>query len=104
MKLYHITPSDNLPSILKYGLQPRSGGTLRDPEYDFGSREARIYLTSNPQDVLDFALRHIGDWAVLEVQVEDTGLYPDPYEESHYYSTKGIPKRDILIVGIYHNE
>ena len=95
INLYHVTPASNLPEILKTGLQTRSGGGFKD------SGEPRIYLTVSPESVLDHALKYVGDWALLKVQVKSSQLHPDPYEQGHYFLTKGLPSKYIRLVGIY---
>ena len=102
MRLYHVTPASNLPSIKRFGLQPKAGGTFRDP--DFGSNEAKIYLTKEIDSVLGHALKYTGDWAVLAIETGGVGLHKDEYEEGHYYLTKGVPPSNIRIVKILHNE
>lgn len=106
MRLYHVTPVDNVSSILKYGLKPEVGGTFKDP--GVGSDEARVYLTEDLEDVLSHALKYVGDWAVLEVYVPSRGvrLYPDPgsLEAEHYYITRRVPPQNIRVIRTYHSE
>jgi hypothetical protein len=48
--LFHITPSDNLPSILKHGLIPKRGkGLTTGPKKYI---ESKVWLTDNPEYIL----------------------------------------------------
>jgi len=93
MELYHITPLVNLPYILRRGLVPKLGGTFADvdPYRDYGKR---VFLTEEPEDVLDFARKFDTDWAVIKVQLPPkTRLYSDPGSpgRKHYYIRRRLP-------------
>lgn len=102
MELYHVTPAVNLPYIMKQGLVPKLGGTFADvdPYFDYGKR---VFLTEDPEDVLDFARKFAADWAVIKVQLPPGAkLHSDPGSpgKAHYFVKKRIPPRFLQAVEI----
>ena len=91
-----MTSTNNIPNILRFGLRPKPGGTFKDPLV--GSKQPRVYLSESPDDILTFVSQYLGSWTLLEVEVEDAKLHPDPYEPGHYYTTKRIPQNSIQVV------
>ncbi len=64
---YHVTPRENLPSILSRGLQPRIG----ERSADLGEPTPRIYLFPTPEDCDTALSSWLGDWFE---EVEENGL------------------------------
>ena len=105
-KAYHVTSIENIPSILKEGLQPRRHGGFQHPE---AKGPSRIYFCRDFEDLGSFleALGYKGGsgrYAVLEVTLPK-GVRRVSYEEDfgivgdYFYSTRPIPPQNIRYLG-----
>lgn len=114
MKLYHYTPSKNVPSILRKGLSPGvARGTtelsVEDPtDIDF-LREEKSYLYLADKDTVGELLTgaHSGgylekplDLTILGVEVERSKLEKDPSDSVRggYRTKEHIPSKSIKVV------
>lgn len=94
MKYYHVTPKDNLGSILRDGLVPQIG-----PRSSGLETEPLVFLFHNEEDVdnalmgwLGIAFEHYGEdeIAVLEVNL------PDNFELEHTDAGYELCSRDVI--------
>ena len=109
MKIYHVTSSSSVSSILSKGLKPSSGssGVINDSG---GHRRGIYFFTSIPQMVselgLDFSIWVVPDplASVLEISLpEEWPLKTfDEYGDCSFislYSTRSIPSKFIKDLG-----
>ena len=79
-KLYHLTPSDNLESIRKFGLIPKFRRGLTGT---FSKKEAVVWLTDNPRYIIETQAG--SDWCekkkaiVIEVETDGLELIPHSF-------------------------
>lgn len=98
-KMYHITPTKNVPIILKQGLYPTSGD--EDSSY---SDEERLYLWPTLED----AKMAIKDWAIerfnepiSSLEVNTSGIEVNPtMVEWEVYTLDAIPPERIRVVNL----
>ena len=78
-KYYHVTPIENLQSILQNGLEPRIG----ERSEELGEEVERIYLFHSKEDMEDALMNWLGEWfedylelVILELEIPDTPNSP----------------------------
>lgn len=103
MKLYHLTPTSNLESILKSGLKPSKGacGSVSEGE----NIESGVYFLTSLSEVKNhFAYSSKSgsrSWTLLEISLPDNWPlkkfreYPGLIS---VYSTKKIPKKYLKVI------
>ena len=100
--LYHVTPSKNIDSILKYGLKPKS----EDLRHKY---PPRIYVADNTESLRALSTelkkwKGIGDYSIIKIYTN--GLNMELYIDStsaykgHYYiqGIDKIPTKNIKLV------
>ncbi len=109
---YHITPTRNVPNILRRGLVPAR-------TYGFGLSSlkgadvtGKIFVTRSPEaarDIVsfDFGRRwsHAPDWTVLEIRTTERGrVDPDFGFEDYLYLTRPVPPENIEVYSEFGEE
>jgi hypothetical protein len=102
--LYHLTPTRNLPKILKIGLCPKS-------KTKKSNHSPRVYLAKTYKDfdklVLEFKNETgILKWSILEIETETIDhflkLFKDPnFYEKGYFTYNNIWPQCIKVIGKY---
>jgi hypothetical protein len=96
--LYHVTPSINLPKIMKNGLSPK---TKSKKSY----HPERVYFTKKIEDAINiipkFKEFERGEYSVLKIDTKKIGhriaLYNDPNFNNGYYTYDVISPNSITI-------
>ena len=98
--LYHITPSKNVPSILRYGLEPRLSTRAEFHRYN-----PRIYFTISKkyaENLIDVFNRHDSiniEYSILAVDREAVNpIYKDKEFDAGIYTTKPVRPSAIKLV------
>ena len=104
MKLYHLTPAENMPSIRREGLLPKIGDNRID-DIDIGPA---VFMFPNFECVEDALSNWFGeiydgiDFALLTVELDDTSeLVRDETVPFEVYSKKPIDPSKIIGVKYY---
>lgn len=91
LTMFHITPSRNLSSIMKYGLQPNN---IKRGKFA-ADNEPAIYLFKTVEDAEDGVMNWLGDLydeterlALLSVKVDSASIKQDPELELSAYITR----------------
>ena len=93
IRYFHITPVENLPAILREGLQPRLG----ERSQMLGEPEPAIYLFTSADAVDDASMNWLGDYfdeeealAVLAVDLSED--FPGDAENGfEFVTTRPVP-------------
>lgn len=97
MLVYHVTPTANLDSIQREGLQPRIGMLAKSA----GETQAKIYVFASPADMENAVSNWLGDAfdeeplsaLVLDIPSESIEMPPNSYE---MYLHEAIPPHCIV--------
>ncbi len=102
--LYHLTPTERLPSVLRYGLVPPAAG--KDRQFQREQEDVRgVFLLEElefvPDYLDDFRRIHGGDFSLLEVRVpSDTEAVRDTSGIAAVIVADPIPPEKIRHVSI----
>jgi hypothetical protein len=104
-KLYHATPAQNVPRILKQGLIPQRGKHTGM----FAATPNRIYIAKSlayAVDIKNMLQKHDGyrqDYAIIEIDTtklrKGTKFYIDPQYHSGVYTTTPVPPAALRVLG-----
>lgn len=99
-RFFHITPVENLPSILREGLQPRLG----ERSQILGEPEPAVYLFTSAEAVDDASMNWLCDYfdeeealAVLAVDL-NTDFPGDAENEFEFVTTQPVPPHCLRVM------